>query len=281
MKTALECIPCFVRQAEEALVQCVENEEQRQSMLRILLREISEADWSRSPPEVAQHIHRVIRRESGCADPYAGIKHRMNAMAAHLLPSIRDAIARQADPREAAVRIAIAGNLLDAGAKSRIGIDALPEIIESVWSRPLHGDIEALFETATNARNILYLADNAGEIFFDRLLIEMLPPGKVSLCVRGAPIINDATRADAIAAHLPEIVPVFDNGSDAPGTLLDNCSEHFRMAFAQADMIIAKGQGNYETLSGGHRPVFFLFTVKCPLVAASCGAPMGTLVAST
>jgi len=279
MKTALECIPCFARQAAEAVTQTVSEPDRRERILRTLLRAISEADWNGSPPEMGQRIHRLIRQELGCNDPYQEIKQRMNRMALQLLPHLRESMARQPDLREAAVRLAIAGNLLDAGAKTQMEMDALPRYMETIWTRPLHGDVSALFDAAERATRILYLADNAGEIIFDRVLIEALPRGKVTVFVRGAPVLNDATLDDAITAGLPELAPVFPNGSDAPGTLLDDCSDQLRDAFAQADLIIAKGQGNYETLSESSRPIFFLFIVKCPVIAARVGAPVGTLVA--
>ena len=278
MKTSLECIPCFTRQAAEAIAQTVDDPPRRETLLRKILREISEADWQGSPPVIAQNMHRIIRRELDCRDPYYEIKQRMNATAQRILPALREAMENCPDRLEAAVRLAIGGNLLDAGAKTQIDIDDLPQHMNAIWNRPLQGDVRALFKAAAEARHILYLADNAGEIFFDRVLIEALPPGKVTVFVRGAPIINDATLEDAMAAGLPEIAPVFDNGSDAPGTLLEDCSESFRTAFDQADMIIAKGQGNYETLSDTTRPVFFLFVVKCPVIAAQVGASVGTLI---
>ena len=126
---------------------------------------------------------------------------------------------------------------------------------------------------------ILYLTDNAGEIVFDRLLIEQLPAGKVVVAVRGAPVLNDAVRADAETADLPDVAPVVDNGSDAPGTILDDCSAEFRGRYAAADLVIAKGQGNYETLAEEDKNLYFLFTVKCPLVAGRVGEPVGRLVA--
>ena len=279
MKTALECIPCFARQAAEAVTQTVSESDRREQILRTLLRAISEADWNGSPPEMGQRIHRLIRQELGCNDPYREIKQRMNRMALQLLPHLRESMARQPDLREAAVRLAIAGNLLDAGAKTQMEMDALPRFMETIWTRPLHGDAAALFHAAERAARILYLADNAGEIIFDRVLIEALPRGKVTVFVRGAPVLNDATLDDAITAGLPELAPVFPNGSDAPGTLLDDCSDQLRDAVAQTDLIIAKGQGNYETLSESPRPIFFLFVVKCPVIAARVGAPVGTLVA--
>ena len=116
--------------------------------------------------------------------------------------------------------------------------------------------------------------------FYSIEALEAQQAGRVTVYVRGAPVINDATRDDAIAAGITKLVPVFDNGSDAPGTLLEDCSAEFRAAFEHADMIIAKGQGNYESLSDSTRPVHFLFVVKCPVIAAQVGAPVGTLVIS-
>ena len=129
-----------------------------------------------------------------------------------------------------------------------------------------------------NAGSILYLADNAGEIVFDRVLIEQLSAPRVTLVVRGAPVINDATMIDACAAGLHEIVNVIDNGSDAPGTILEDCSEDFRRRFTEADVVLAKGQGNFETLSDAPREVFFLFKAKCSVIAERAGWSVGSLV---
>jgi uncharacterized protein with ATP-grasp and redox domains len=128
----------------------------------------------------------------------------------------------------------------------------------------------------TAARSILYLADNAGEIVFDRLLIERLPAGRVTVVVRGAPVINDATRADAQVAGLDRIAEIIDNGSDAPGTVLEDCSAQFRERFESADVIIAKGQGNFETLSAAGANICFLLKIKCPVLATHTGIELGT-----
>jgi damage-control phosphatase, subfamily I len=278
MNTLLDCIPCFARQALEAVVLATNDPLQRESLLRELLYDIAETNWQGTPPAMGQRIHRRIRDELHCPDPYRDIKTRMNRMAARLVPQMRERIAAHPDPREAAVRVAIGGNLLDVGAKTRIDAADLPAHLDTIWTQPLHGDLEGLFRAAERAHSILYLADNAGEIFFDRLLIEQLPAEKITVFVRGFPVLNDATVADAEQAGLPQIVPVLGNGSDAPGTILEDCSEAFRGWFDRADLIIAKGQGNYETLSDSPRPVYFLFTVKCPLVAEQIGEPVGSLV---
>jgi damage-control phosphatase, subfamily I len=278
MKSQLDCIPCFTRQALDAVSLVVEDPDQREILLRRLLQEISKATWQESPPAMGQRIHRIIRKELACPDPYAAIKTQMNEMAARLVPAMRERIEHHANPREAAVRVAIGGNLLDTGSQSQISADELPAHLETIWHEPLHGSLDGFFSAVEEARSILYLADNAGEIVFDRLLLEHLPTDKVTLVVRGAPVLNDVTRADADTAGIPELVPVIDNGSDAPGTILEDCSAEFRKRFDEADLIIAKGQGNFETLSDIDKPIFFLFTVKCPLVAEHVQEPVGGLV---
>jgi uncharacterized protein with ATP-grasp and redox domains len=279
MQTAAECIPCFVRQAAEAVMLCGESLVPREVILRRILHELADADWSGSPPEVSQLLHRIIREETASLDPYRALKDRMNQLALAALPACRELIAKAADPQEAVVRIAVAGNLLDAGAKIQIQPEDLPGMLASLWEQPLAGDPQELFRAAAAAERILFLTDNAGEIVLDRLLIEALPYHKVTVAVRGRPVLNDALHEDAILAGIPDLVPVIDNGSDAPGTVLADCSEAFLEHFHHADLIIAKGQGNYETLSQVAAPIFFLFTVKCPLVAAHIGSPTGTLVA--
>ncbi|MGD9874206.1 MAG: DUF89 domain-containing protein [Kiritimatiellia bacterium] len=278
MKTVIECIPCFARQAAEAVEQTVSDPAQREALLRRLLNVIAAESWDGTPPMMAQRLHRLIRRELGSKDPYRDLKARMNQTAEGLLPRLRELLSGHADRRETAVKLAIAGNMLDAGAKTQIGPDELPGHMEDILGTPLSGEPERLFEAAEKARCILYLADNAGEIYFDRLLIEELPAEKITLFVRGAPVINDATLEDADRAGLPEILPVFGNGSDAPGTIVEDCDDKFKEWFDCADLIVAKGQGNYETLSDTGKHIFFLFTVKCPVIAKQIGEPVGSMM---
>ncbi|MFP4673495.1 MAG: damage-control phosphatase ARMT1 family protein [Opitutales bacterium] len=278
MITVIECIPCLARQAAEAVALAAQDPERRERALRTLLKDLAGADWQVTPPVIAQRLHRTIREGLDNEDPYREVKARMNRIAVQCLPAMREAIERHPDSSEAVVRLAIGGNLLDAGAKTRIMAEELPAHLDTTWATPLHGDVANLFRAAKDAHSILYLADNAGEIIFDRLLIEALPAEKITVAVRGAPVINDATMEDAVTAHLPEIVPVIDNGLDAPGTVLEHCSEAFRNCFDRADLVIAKGQGNYETLSDTTKHTFFLFTVKCPIIADHAGEPIGSLV---
>jgi damage-control phosphatase, subfamily I len=267
-----------VRQAEEAVSLATQDAERGKKIIEHVLLELSKSDWSESPPAIARHLHRIIRRESGVKDPYRGIKARMNEAALQAVPSIIEGIANADHPEEAAIRVALAGNLLDSGAKMQIPAESLMHVLGTLSERPMAGDPQALFLAARRARKILYIADNAGEIIFDRILLNFFPIEKVTLAVRGHPILNDALREDAEIAGFTGLVPVIDNGSDAPGTVLEDCSQEFLDHFHASDLIISKGQGNYETLSSVRAPVFFLFVVKCPLVATQIGEPTGTMI---
>jgi uncharacterized protein with ATP-grasp and redox domains len=278
MKTCLDCIPCFVRQTLDAARKSSADESVHEQILRDVLRWMSEMDFSINPPAFAQRIHRRLHELTGVKDPYAAEKKLHNEMAKCALPALRRDLEISEDALLTAANFAIAGNIIDLGAKSGLKESDLAEAVEHAAQNELHGDTEEFSSAVQRAEKILYLCDNAGEIVFDILLIEQLGPGRVTAAVRGGPIINDALMEDARAAGLDRIVPVIGNGSDAPGTLLDDCSEEFRTAFESADLIISKGQGNFETLSDCGKNIFFLFKAKCPVVADSVNVPVGTHV---
>ncbi|MCK4563599.1 MAG: DUF89 family protein [Verrucomicrobia bacterium] len=279
MQTYLECIPCFVRQAYDALRQVTDDEELMHRALRRVLEASSEFEMNLSPPEMARTIHRIIREETGATDPYATIKAESTAVALRLAESARPVINGADDPFKMALRFSIAGNIMDFALTSKWDRMNLSTFLDDTRLHILDNDaVEQLRTAVKNARSILFLGDNAGETVFDRLLIEQMPQAKVVYAVKGAPIINDATMADAVAAGLDEMAELIDNGSDAPGTLLPLCSPDFKNRFFETELIIAKGQANYETLSESDRPIFFLTQVKCPVIGRDLGKPVGSWV---
>jgi len=282
MRTYLDCLPCFVRQTLEAVRFVTDDEAVHAEVLREILRAASEMDLRMAPPAMGQHIHRLIRQVTGNADPYHEVKQRFNRLALDLYPDLARRVAEADDPLETALRLAIAGNIIDFGVTADIGEQAVGETIERALRDPLLGSVDALRRAATEADDILYLADNAGEIVFDRLLIETLDQSpdaaRLAVGVKSEPVINDATAEDAETAGLAGRWEILENGSDAPGTLLESCSPAFRERFARADLVIAKGQGNYETLSEAPRPVFFVLMAKCPVIAGHLGCEVGSLV---
>ena len=275
MKTYLDCYPCFLRQALGAARRAHASVELQRQILLETMDELRGLPAQASPPVMAQRIHRIVRRLAHTPDPYGQSKQDATAQAMTLLPALRERVRTAPDPLESAVRIAIAGNIIDDGAAEEYDLQAT---LARVLEQPFAIDGMALLRQAlSGADTILYLADNAGETVFDRVLIETIAL-PVTYVVKAGPVINDAIRADALAAGLDAVSHIIDNGSDAPGTLLDDCSPAFREQFARAPLIIAKGQANYESLSEVRAPVFFLLQAKCLVIADDLGVPVGSVV---
>jgi len=278
MRTHLDCLPCLVRQALDSARFATRSVTLQEWILCDVLRSIAEMDLHQSPPLIAQHVHRIIRRATGMSDPYRAEKERSTALALTMYPVLASDMESANDPLEAAVRMAIAGNVIDLGISSSLDERAIWEAISHAWTAPLNADPSELRSAANGAESILYLADNAGELVFDRFLIECLGPEKVTVVVKGSPVLNDATMVEAEASGLTGWVEVIDNGSDAPGTILADCDEEFRHRFNLADLVIAKGQGNWESLSNVPKDIFFILKAKCPVIARSLGCEVGSLV---
>jgi len=266
-----------MRQALEAARMATDDEAIQEQVVRGVALEIGSVDMASSPPVMGQKIHRLVRDLTGNPDPYREVKERTNRLALDLLPVVRERVEEAGNPLEMAVRMAMAGNIIDFGLAHRFREQAIEEVLQRAAVAPLHGEIEDFVGDADRASSILYLADNAGEIVFDRILIEALGPDRVTVVVRGMPILNDVLREDAAAAGLAG-VEIIGNGSDAPGTILDDCSDELCERFASADMVIAKGQGNYETLSDAPRPVWFILMAKCAVIAHHIGCDTGSFV---
>jgi uncharacterized protein with ATP-grasp and redox domains len=279
MKIYLDCIPCFVRQGLDSARLVTDDERIHEQVTREVLRLAADLDMSQNPPAIGQKIHRLIRKLVDQRDPYKSIKEQFNDLALKLYPELKAQVEQSGNPFSTAVRLAIAGNIIDFGVKTEIAESEVENSIE--YSLNGHFDetqIKVFQDVVSNAEKILYLADNAGEIVFDRLLIEQLPIQKVTVVVKGNPVINDATMEDAAVAGITELVEVIDNGSDAPGTILQSCSQAFRNSFEAADLIIAKGQGNYETLSDTDKNIFFFLKAKCPVIARHLGCEIGDMI---
>lgn len=278
MKTSLDCIPCFIKQSLSAARLMSDDDTIHESVIRKVLHWCSELDLTQSPPVLAQKIHRYLRQVTDNEDPYKQIKAEQNQLAMTLIEGLNFRADTGEDHLKKAVTLAIAGNIIDLGAKSSVKPSDIQNAINQALSSNFGSQLENFRHEIDNAEKILFLADNAGEIVFDKLLIEVLGTQKVTLAVRGGPVINDVTRADAEMVGLTDIVTVIDNGSDAPGTILTDCSKDFIKEFKDADLIIAKGQGNFESLSAEDANIFFLLKAKCRVIADALQVPVGSHV---
>ncbi len=279
MKIYLDCIPCFIRQALEAVTMVTSDTKQQETVIRKVLALAADMDMAQTPPVMAQQIHRMVRELAQDNDPYRDVKRQFTQLALQLLPGMEKAVREADDPLGAAVRLAIAGNIIDFGVTANIAEDQVEKELNNALACDIDEHQLDLFRKEINkADTILYLTDNAGEIVFDRLLIEQIDPKKVTVAVKGFPIINDATREDAHLAGLDTMVRLIDNGTDIPGTDLKNGSEALKELFDRADLVISKGQGNYETLSDMNKNIFFILKAKCTVIAKDIGCCVGSMI---
>jgi damage-control phosphatase, subfamily I len=280
MKTYLECLPCTIRQALEAVSRATTDDTQREEVLRRAALAISSFDLSKSSPVLIGTIHRIVREVTGQDDPYREAKETCNRNAMLLYPEMKQMTRQSPNPLETALRLAIAGNVIDFVVHPNADRSDIHEALQDAFAAVIDPQTFNNFRQAVkDARKILYLGDNAGEIVFDRLLIEELPFGKTSYAVKGTPVVNDVTVVDAEYCGMTEVVNVISNGSSMPGTILADCSDLFRDKFREADLVISKGQGNFESLEGMDKNIFFLFKSKCNVITTHLGYEIGRLVA--
>ena len=264
MKTYLECIPCFMNQALRAGRIATNDEYKIKKLLDEVGMLIQKIPMKNTPPETGALIYKMVSEITGNSDPYKKIKEKNIRHALHLYPELKQKVKESDDHILTAIRLAVAGNVID------LGVDKEFDIVKDVETI-LHQefavfDYELFKHELKSAKEILYIGDNSGEAVFDKILIEEL--GKpVTFVVRKIPVINDITFKEAKLIGIDKIAKVISSGTIAPGTILDLCNKNFLEKFKNADMIISKGQGNYEGLSGVNRSIFFLLKAKCPVIA--------------
>lgn len=275
MKTYLDCIPCFFEQALRAGRIATNNEKLLKHLLDELGLMLNSISLESSPPETGRLIYQKVSEITGNPDPFRELKHENTQQALDLYPSLKEIINKSSDSLLTAIRIAIAGNVIDFGANASFDIDkAIKETLKKDFSI---FDYTAFKRFLAKSKQVLYIGDNAGETVFDRLLIEQMNK-PVIYVVRETPVINDATFDDAVEAGIDKVATIMSSGTDAPGTILSTCSPEFKQILDQSEFVIAKGQGNYEALSNENRSIFFLLKVKCKIIADDIGVAKGDIL---
>lgn len=278
MRTYPECIPCILRASAGAGRLSGAADEKIWLALAEAAALCARWDMEAPPLALGAEVARVVRRRLGQGDPFWKAKREGNAAVLRLYPELKRQVQSAPDPLFEALRVSAAGNALDLGVYGEIEAEAA---LAQALARPLgRWDYQRFQEFLGTANHVLFLADNAGEIVVDRILIEeLLARGKrVTVAVRGGPILNDVTLGDLAEVEIPEGVEVITTGCDIPGVLLSWCSAEFGERFRRAELILSKGMGNFEGLSNEAGPIFFLFQAKCYPVAKEAGVNLGDLV---
>ena len=279
MQFDAECIACLVRRQYE-LAERQPDRAAQTAFMRDVARTIADAPENVAAPWLVPGFARAAHRHFGITDAFDAIKRESNDRVLALLPRIREIVENADDPLAMALKFSRTGNYLDFAVLPHDKIAReLDSAIEKTPAEPLDSaEYAALRANLTHARSLLILGDNAGEIAFDVVLVEQLqrqyPALRVQYVVRGGNAQNDATRADAHAVGMDALVPILDNGSCIPGTELAYCGEALLREFSRADVILSKGQGNFECLLGCGQNVYYLFLCKCPRLCRILSQPL-------
>ncbi len=258
------CVKCVVWQAFDIFSRTKVSEAKKRRILKRFLDYLSQFNYDKTSPEVAEVFYEIFMEETGIEDPYKKEKKEHNEIAKNFIKTLEK-------PKNLsdAVKISVLGNILDYGTMERFSIeDEKKKVFEKDFAV---FDINELEISLRNSKKILIIGDNAGEIVFDKILVEFIKeryaPEKLYYSVRGYPMINDATVEDAEYAEINKYAEIITTGQRLAGVVVKKSSKIFKNIFYSSDTVISKGQGNFETLEQEKRRIFFLFKIKCPVVA--------------
>jgi uncharacterized protein with ATP-grasp and redox domains len=281
MKLNLDCIPCFQRQALQAVRFISDDEKLQERVLREVTKKLLESNWDLTPPELAHEVHSIVRRITNKKDPYKNVKRESNDSVLKLYPELKEKVKESRDPLRTAVRLAIAGNIIDFAVPQKFNLEET--IREVLKKRFVIDDYRKLQKKLKDAETLLFFVDNAGEIGLDKLLVETFLETKklkqIDFVVKGGPIINDATLEDAVYMGLDDLPNseflTISNGEAGTGPA--RSSQTVKKWIEEHDLVVSKGQGNYEGLSE-HNGLFFMLMVKCPIIASDLGVEVGDII---
>jgi len=275
------CVTCIFSQSLRVCEKLQVDNKTTKKILDSVAGMIPEWSFDETPPQVAARVYPKIAKLLQTDDIYYDFKREATERAKAFIPFVEEMIDKHNDKFHASLKAAVAGNVIDLAAMEQFD---LQEEVEKVFDSPFEiDDSEELRNILQNSKNLLVVGDNAGEHLFDKVMMKCLknlfPNLHIFYAVRGKPIINDITIDEAIEAGLDEVAEIVDSGVDTPGLDLNLASNKMMSVYKQADVVLAKGMGNYESLNGvSIRPTFFLLKVKCSVVAASLGRNVGDII---
>lgn len=266
----LECIYCILKKSDSMFSKYEESKEKKVQFMKKVFSIIGNAEENDTAPFLNAKIMRLLNDELKLGDMYYNIKNEYNKLLVSMEKDMLKHIYSSEDKLLMALKYAMVGNFIDFGAMDTVDIKQLKKIIKNSSKQMIdRRAYEKFLDELKDIKKIAYIADNAGEIVLDKIFInvirELYPDIRISVVVRGKPIYNDATIVDAKEIGLVSMVNVIDNGTDIPGTQLNKINGKSKEIIDNADLIIAKGQGNFETLFGCGKNIYYIFLCKCDL----------------
>lgn len=276
-----ECIACIIGQSKRVAEAIGASEALSAALISHVETSLENPDFTLSPPVIAAPLYEEMARKAGKIDLYDDQKAHAVVQANLYMPFLQETIEKSNDPFMALLKTAVVGNVIDLAAEVTFDLHGA---ITSVFDTPFaHDDTHKLKEQLKEAKSLLYIGDNTGEHIFDALAIAHLkllyPQLKVFYMVRGNFIINDVTMKEAIEAKMDQLCTLVNSGVNTPGFIYERATLEAQKLFDTADIIIAKGMGNYECMTPSIRKnICFLLKVKCSVVSRSLGHEIGSII---
>lgn len=277
-----KCLPCLVNQVIK--VADITKAKNREQILHEVFAYLSKVDFNKTNPEISGETFRILKKHLKNEDPYLEVRNYYNDLLMKLSKTYEEKIIASEDSFYQAMKYAVIGNIIDFNPIHNSTMEEIMDFINQADGLGFQiNDMNQLKQEIKNAQSILYLGDNCGEICFDKVFIKEIkkynPDVNVYFGVRGEPVINDSIETDAYAVGMDEYASIVSNGDGSLGTVLERTSEAFQSIFEQADVIIAKGQANYECLSECEKVgIYFLLMTKCEVIADDIGVPVKSLI---
>lgn len=271
------CVSCMLNSRINQFPDDTTEEKKVEYMTRVL-RELGEMKDAHGPVLATRNIIKLQAELFGKKQDYSELKSKFNQFVMEKVPFLKSEIERADDSFKRAIQYGIVGNYIDFAVMEHVDENHLEQLFIDAAKYVLdESTYQAMRQDICNAKHIVYLLDNCGEIVIDKLIIEeiqrMTPEAKITAIVRGEEAMNDATMEDAKEVGLDELVDVIGNGSDILGTCLKYISKEARTVIEEADVILSKGQGNFETLLGYDKNIYYIFLCKCEMIAEMFGTP--------
>ncbi len=281
MNITKDCVACIVGQIDKAIVHLNLDEHKAKCIQEEVLKKSQSFEFDKTPPYVAREVYEFLAQQTNCSDPLEQLKQESIQNALEYVPFIEKKIRQEEDKLFTAIKAAVAGNVIDFGAKEQFHLeDEINKVFHTHFAIDHYAKLAKQIE---NKENILILADNAGENVFDKILIKIIkrlyPNKNITYATRGKPIINDITTKEALQIGIDKFAKVISTGVDTPGLELSRANTTFRNIFEKAELIISKGMGNFECLETlKDKRIFFVFKVKCNVVANAISKEVGDII---
>jgi uncharacterized protein with ATP-grasp and redox domains len=282
MKMTSECFPCFFKLANRLMTHIKLPENKKITIMKDISKFLSEIKkYNNSPAYYSTFMYNIIYKKAKIKDPYKKLKQDYNSKVLKIYPILQKIVKNSSDPIYTSLKLSAIGNTIDYGVETSLDFSLHIKEIENL--KFIKDDYKKFIKLLNNSNKIMLLADNAGEIIFDKLLIETINSYyknlKIIIAVRDKPVINDVTIKDIKNIKFPQNAQIISNGSQMVGTFLNDCSKIFLSHFNSSDIIISKGQANFESLNNLNRKnIFFLFKSKCEVVSKYLNVPINSFV---